>query len=120
MNQFRSYTSRMTRPTSRKLGTFSYLPEMDAVRVRRQIEYIIEQGWNPLIEHVETDRATEHYWYMWKLPLFGEHSVDAILTEITACRQKFPGHYVRIVGYDNGRQTQGARIVVYHGDRQTN
>jgi len=100
MNQLRSYTSRMTRPTNRKLGTFSYLPEMDAARVRKQIEYIIEQDWNPVIEHVETDRATD--------------------TEITACRKEFPGHYVRIVGYDNGRQTQGARIVVYHGDRRTN
>jgi len=120
MNQFRSYTSRMTRPTNRKLGTFSYLPEMDTARVRKQIEYIVEQNWNPVIEHVETDRATEHYWYMWKLPLFGEHDVDAIFAEINACRKKFPGHYVRVVGYDNGRQTQGARIVVYHGDRRTN
>jgi len=120
MNQLRSYTSRMTRPTNRKLGTFSYLPEMDAARGRKQVEYIIEQGWNPVIEHVETDRATEHYWYMWKLPFFGERNVDAIFTEITACRKEFPGHYVRIVGYDNGRQTQGARIVVYHGDRRTN
>jgi len=91
-----------------------------AARVRKQVDYFIQQGWNPLIEHVETDRATEHYWYMWKLPLFGERDVDVIFSEITACRQKFLGHYVRVVGYDNRRQTQGARIVVYHGDRQTN
>ena len=120
MNPVRSYTSRMARPTNRKVGTFSYLPEMDAARVRKQIAYIIDQGWNPLIEHVETDRATEHYWYMWKLPLFGEANVDVVFSEITECRKKFPGHYVRVVGYDNRRQTQGARIVVYHGDRRTN
>ena len=61
MNQLRSYTSRMTRPTNRKLGTFSYLPEMDAARVRKQTEYIIQQDWNQVIEHVETHRATARY-----------------------------------------------------------
>ncbi|HXV36236.1 MAG TPA: ribulose bisphosphate carboxylase small subunit [Myxococcota bacterium] len=105
---------------ARRLGTFSYLPEMNAARVRRQIEYILGRGWIPAIEHVETDRATDHYWYLWKLPLFGERSVDRVMAEITACRRGFPGHYVRLVGYDNGRQTQGARIVVYHGDRRAN
>ena len=62
----------------------------------------------------------EHFWYMWKFMLSGGCGVDATFPEITACRKKFPGHYVRVVGYDNGRQTQGARIVVYHGDRRTN
>ncbi len=100
-----------------KYGTFSYLPEMDASRIRKQVEYIIGQGWNPVIEHVEVDRVTDHYWYMWKLPMFGEREVASILAEIAACREAYPEHFVRIVGYDNGRQTQGARIVVYQGDR---
>jgi ribulose-bisphosphate carboxylase small chain len=91
---------------------------MDASRVRKQIEYIIRQGWNPVIEHIETDRVTDHYWYMWKLPLFGERQVDPIIREITSCREANPGHFVRVVGYDNARQTQGARIVVYQGDRR--
>ena len=55
---------------------------------------------------------------MWKLPLFGERNVDPIVREITTCREANPGHFVRIVGYDNARQTQGARIVVYQGDRR--
>ena len=103
-----------------KYGTFSYLPEMDASRIRKQVEYIIGQGWNTVIEHVEVDRVTDHYWYMRKLPMFGERDVASILAEIAACREDYPEHYVRIVGYDNGRQTQGARIVVYHGDRLAN
>jgi ribulose-bisphosphate carboxylase small chain len=64
------------------------------------------------------DRVTAHDWYMWKLPLFGVREVDPIVREITACREENSGHFVRIVGYDNARQTQGARIVVYQGDRR--
>jgi ribulose-bisphosphate carboxylase small chain len=89
---------------------------MDALRIRKQIEYIIRQEWSPVIEHVEPERVTDHYWYMWKLPMFGEREVAPILAEIATCREVYPDHYVRIVGYDNGRQTQGARIVVYQGD----
>ncbi len=100
-----------------RYGTFSYLPGMDAMRIRKQIEYIVRQNWNPVIEHVEPGRVTDHYWYMWKLPMFGERDIAPILAEIAACREAYPDHYVRIVGYDNGRQTQGARIVVYQGGR---
>ncbi len=109
--------SRETPASGPRYGTFSYLPGMDAPRIRKQIEYIIRQNWNPVIEHVEPDRVTDHYWYMWKLPMFGEREVASILAEIAACREAYPEHFVRIVGYDNGRQTQGARIVVYQGDR---
>ena len=107
MIECRSYTSRLNDPTCQKFGTFSYLPAMDASRVRKQIQYILEQGWNSVIEHVEPDRVTAHYWYMWKLPLFGVRDVDPIVKEITACREANPGHFVRIVGYDNARQRRG-------------
>jgi len=120
MGEVMDYQSRLSDPGSRKYETFSYLPQMTVEQIRRQVEYIVAKGWNPAVEHTEPEGAFGHYWYMWKLPLFGERNVDAIFSEITACRKKFPGHYVRVVGYDNGRQTQGARIVVYHGDRRTN
>ena len=109
--------SRDLPPIRERCGTFAYLPEMDASRIRKQVEYIVGRGWNPVVEHVEADRVTDHYWFMWKLPMFGEREVAPILAEVTACREAHPEHFVRIVGYDNGRQTQGARIVVYQGDR---
>ncbi len=118
MNRCRSYSPRLNDPNCQKYGTFSYLPEMDAARVRKQIEYILRKDWNPVIEHIEPERVTDHYWYMWKLPLFGVRRVDSIIKEITACREANPGHFVRVVGYDNARQTQGARIVVYQGDKR--
>jgi len=98
-----------------KFETFSYLPPMTSDQVRRQIAYLISQGWNPGIEHTEPENAFQNYWYMWKLPFFGEQSVDAVLAEIEACRREHPNNYVRLVGYDNYAQSQGSAFVIYRG-----
>jgi ribulose-bisphosphate carboxylase small chain len=100
--------------SSQKYETFSYLPNMTAEQVRRQIAYSIAQGWNPAVEHTEKGTvATSNFWYMWKLPLFGEQSVDAVLAEIEACHREFPGHLVRVIAYDNYSQSQGMSFVVH-------
>jgi ribulose-bisphosphate carboxylase small chain len=100
--------------SSQKYETFSYLLPMTMDQVRRQIAYSIAQGWNPAVEHTEKGTAaTSNFWYMWKLPLFGEQSVDAVLTELDACYREFPSHLVRYVAYDNYAQSQGMAFVVY-------
>ena len=105
----------MNDTANRKLETFSYLPKMDRARIRKQVEYIVSRRLIPVIEHVEPDRATESYWYLWKLPLFGEKDVDAILGEAEACHQANPANHVRLIGYDNLKQTQGASMVIFRG-----
>lgn len=115
MKTIHDYNSRMDDPASRKFGTFSYLPQMDAARIRAQVAYIVAKGWNAAIEHVEPARAGETYWYMWKLPMFGEADVDKVLAEAEECHRANPDHHVRLIGYDNRRQTQGASMVVYRG-----
>ena len=99
--------------SSTKYETFSYLPPMTPEQIRQQITYCISQGWNPAVEHTEKDNAMGNYWYMWKLPLFGEQSVDAVLQELDACHREFPGHLVRFIAYDNYAQSQGMAFVVY-------
>lgn len=101
----------------RKAETFSYLPPLSPDKIRRQIQYLVSQGWNPSIEHTEPEKAFSHYWYMWKLPFFGETSVDKIMAELEACHRANPGHHVRLVGYDNYTQSQGTAFVVYRGGR---
>lgn len=98
-----------------KYETFSYLPQLSAEEVRAQIQYVVAQGWNPAIEHVEPERSFNHYWYMWKLPMFGEQNVDRVLSELEACRREHPGHHVRLIGYDNYAQCQGTAFVVFRG-----
>lgn len=103
--------------TERKGETFSYLPPMTPAKIRKQIEYLVAQGWNPSVEHSEPEKAFSHYWYMWKLPFFGEKSVDRILAELEACHRQNPGHLVRLVGYDNYSQSQGTAFIVYRAGR---
>ncbi len=116
MSTIQDYPSRLSDPNSRKLGTFSYLPPMQPDQIRKQIQYIIDQGWNPAIEHTEPEAAEHDYWYMWKLPMFGETDLDAVLSEIETCKKANPDHHVRLIGYDNHHQTQGANMLVHRAD----
>ena len=115
MSEVQDYKARLSDPKSRKMGTFSYIPEMDADQVRKQVQYIVNQGWNPAIEHTEPEYAASHYWYMWKLPMFGETDVDAILKEVEACHAAHPNNHVRLLGFDNFAQSAGAAMVIYRG-----
>ncbi|MFZ5607976.1 MAG: ribulose bisphosphate carboxylase small subunit [Pseudomonadota bacterium] len=114
--EIRDYPSRAGVAASKKLGTFSYLPALDAAAIRGQVAYMLSKGWSCAIEHVEPARAAIDYWYMWKLPLFGEREVDAVMSALNACRNANPGHHIRLVGYDSRRQTQGLAMVVYRGE----
>lgn len=115
MSEMQDYPSRLSDQASRKFETFSYLPPMDSQRIRKQVEYLVSKGWNPAIEHTEPENAFDHYWYMWKLPMFGETDVDAILAEADACHEANPNNHVRLIGYDNYKQSQGASMVIYRG-----
>lgn len=113
--QIRAFGSRMGDPASKKFGTFSYLPEMQPSEVRKQVDYVVSRGWICAVEHAEPRRAADNYWYMWKLPLFGERDVDVVMKELAECRAANPDDHVRMIGYDNKRQTQGLAVVVYRG-----
>ena len=116
MSEVQDYKSSLTDAASRKFETFSYLPAMDDAGIRKQVEYIVSKGWNPAVEHTEPQNATSNFWYMWKLPMFGETDVDVILTEAEACHKAHPKNHVRLIGYDNYAQSQGANMVIYRGE----
>lgn len=99
----------------RRYELFSYLPPMTPEQIRKQVLYLISQGWNASVEHVEPERSMSRYWYMWKLPMFGEQDPEVILRELDECRRAYPTHLVRLVGYDNYTQSQGIAFVVYRG-----
>ena len=74
MSEVQDYRSSLSNTDSRKFETFSYLPEMNKDQIKKQVAYIVSKGWNPAIEHTEPENAFDHYWYMWKLPMFGAGS----------------------------------------------
>jgi len=116
MSDVQDYPSRLSDTNSRKLGTFSYLPPMTADEIRKQVDYIISKGWNPAIEHTEPENAFSNYWYMWKLPMFGETDTDVVLKEVELCKKSNPGNHVRLVGYDNYKQSQGTAMLVHRAE----
>lgn len=111
--EIKDYRSLLADPASRRYETFSYLAEMDAAAIRKQIQAMLDRGWDVAIEHVEPERSHKTYWYMWRLPLFGQRKIDAIMSELNACRNAYPGHHIKLIGYDHRRQTQGMAMVVH-------
>ena len=45
--------------------------------------------------------------------------MDKILAEAEACHKAHPKNHVRLIGYDNYAQSQGAAMVVYRGPIKT-
>ncbi len=115
MTGIQDFASRVDDPDARRLGTFSYLPPFTREQIMRQVDHILAQGWSCSIEHVEPGRAASTYWYMWKLPMFGELDARVVMREVDACRAAHPGDHVRLIGYDRRRQTQGLAFVVHRG-----
>lgn len=115
MSEMQDYKSRLSDKESLKAETFSYLPEMTKDQIKKQVEYIVSKGWNPAIEHTEPENAFSYYWYMWKLPLFGETDANKVLAEIEACHKANPSNHIRLLGYDNYKQSQGANMLIHRG-----
>jgi ribulose-bisphosphate carboxylase small chain len=115
MSEMQDYKSSLSDTDSRKFETFSYLPQLSDDKIKAQVEYIVSKSWNPAVEHTEPENATSSYWYMWKLPMFGETDVDKILAEVEACKKAHPKNHIRLVGYDNFAQSQGTAMVIHRG-----
>jgi ribulose-bisphosphate carboxylase small chain len=102
-----------------RLETFSYLPEMSAEQLAQQIRSILGQRLVVGIEFSSAPDPYDHYWTMWKLPLFDTDDPADVLTELDACRQANPGAYIKINGYDPGRQGQVVSFVASQPEQGT-
>lgn len=97
-----------------RLETFSYLPPMSREQVGKQISYILARKLIPALEYTERVSVEDHYWTMWKLPLFAAVKPEDVIAEIEACKAANPGCYVRLNGYDPVRQGQVVSFVVFN------
>ena len=96
-----------------KAETFSYLPQLDRLQVAKQIQYLLTEGLIPAIEYVREPNPSDHYWSMWKLPLFDARAAEDVLAEIEACKTAHPDCFIKLIGYDRRRQTQPVSFVVH-------
>ncbi|NEO30683.1 MAG: ribulose bisphosphate carboxylase small subunit [Symploca sp. SIO3C6] len=102
-----------TLPKERRYETLSYLPPLDDGQIIRQVEYILDQGYIPAVEFNETSEPEQHYWTMWKLPLFNARSPKEVLAEVDECRVDYRDCFIRVVGFDNVKQCQVLSFIVH-------
>jgi ribulose-bisphosphate carboxylase small chain len=95
-----------------RLETFSYLPEMTLEQVEAQIRSTVERGLVVGFECTDDPDPYDHYWTLWKLPLFGVTDPSIVLARLEECRAANPDSYIRVNGYDSVRQGQVVSFVV--------
>jgi ribulose-bisphosphate carboxylase small chain len=101
------------------LETFSYLPDMSAQQLAGQISSILSRRLMVGIEYSDAPDPYDHYWTMWKLPLFGTVDADTVLAELDSCRREHPEAFIKINGYDRVRQGQVVSFVAAKPERGT-
>jgi ribulose-bisphosphate carboxylase small chain len=94
-----------------RLETFSYLPALSGGELERQVRAILNRGFMVGIEYTTAPDPRDHYWTMWKLPLFGSADPAAVLAELDDCRRANPGAFIKVNGYDRIRQGQVVSFV---------
>ena len=59
--EIQDYRSLLNDDASRHFETYSYLAEMDATEIRRQIQSMLDKGWDVAIEHVELETMPDFF-----------------------------------------------------------
>lgn len=97
-------------------GTFALLPPLDDDEILAQLRYALDQGWALAVEVTDDPHPRNAYWEMWGLPMFDVTDPRAALDEVTACREAFPDHYIKVTAFDNrkGRETIALSFGVQH------
>jgi ribulose-bisphosphate carboxylase small chain len=95
-------------------GTFSYLPDLTDAEITSQLDYALGQGWALSVEFTDDPHPRNNYWDMWGLPMFDLADPAGALREIRACREAYPGRYIKVSAYDarRGRQTVALSFLV--------
>ena len=99
--------------------TFSYLPKLTDAEIEAQIRSILDRGLVVAIEHTREPSPYDHYWTLWKLPLFAITDPVDVLSEVEECRREHPDAYIRLNGYDRRRQGQVLAFVVHRPAQTT-
>ncbi|KAK9903784.1 hypothetical protein M0R45_000894 [Rubus argutus] len=109
----------------KKFETLSYLLPLSTESLTKQLDYLLRNKWVPCLEF-ELEHGfvyREHgnspgyydgrYWTMWKLPMFGCTDASQVLSELEEVKNAYPNAFVRIIGFDNVRQTQCVSFIAY-------
>jgi ribulose-bisphosphate carboxylase small chain len=94
----------MTNPTGRiTQGQFSFLPDLTDAEIALQVDYGLKKGYAWSVEYTDDPHPRNTFWEMYGNPMFDLIDAAGVLTELKACRQNFPRHYIRLVAFDSTR-----------------
>ena len=91
-------------------GTFSFLPDLSADQIKRQVDYCMKQGWAVNIEYTDDPHPRNTYWEMWGLPMFDLKDPAGVMHEIEECRKVFGNCYIRVSAFDPSHGWESLRL----------
>ena len=91
-------------------GTFSFLPELSDAQIIRQIEYALANSWAISIEYTDDPHPRNTYWEMFGMPMFDSRDGAGVMSEVRACRNTFPRHYIKVNAFDASRGRESVRL----------
>ena len=94
----------MTNPGGRiTQGQFSFLPDLDDVEIRQQVDYGLARGYAWSVEYTDDPHPRNTFWEMHGMPMFDLQDAAGLMLELAECRRTFPAHYIRLVAFDATR-----------------
>jgi len=101
-------------------GTFSYLPEFTDDEITAQVQYCLDHKWAVGLEFTDDPHPRNVYWEMWGLPMFDIEDAAGVMSEVRACREAYPKHYVRLSAFDAklGRQTTALSFLIQRPENE--
>jgi ribulose-bisphosphate carboxylase small chain len=91
-------------------GTFSFLPDLSDEQVSAQVEYCLGNGWAVSIEYTDDPHPRNTYWEMFGTPMFDIRDAAGVMSELRACRETFPNHYIKLNAFDSTRGRESLRL----------
>ncbi|HEX4269344.1 MAG TPA: ribulose bisphosphate carboxylase small subunit [Steroidobacteraceae bacterium] len=91
-------------------GTFSFLPELTDEQIAKQIDYCLGNGWAVSVEYTDDPHPRNTYWEMFGMPMFDIRDAAGVMTEVNACRNTFPNHYIKVNAFDSTRGRESLRL----------
>jgi ribulose-bisphosphate carboxylase small chain len=91
-------------------GTFSFLPDLTNAQIRAQVEYCLKNGWAVAVEFTDDPHPRNSFWEMHGLPMFDLRDAAGVMSEIDACRETYPNHYVKVNAFDSTHGWEALRL----------
>ncbi|MBI1362754.1 MAG: ribulose bisphosphate carboxylase small subunit [Proteobacteria bacterium] len=95
-----------------RFETFSFLPPLSMTDVRKQADYMLDNGFVPVIEFLENPIESDQYWNLWRIPTDEAMTSGWIIKQIELCGRSHPYAHIRLSGYDCKRRMNAHSFIV--------